>query len=270
MSKTQQPIIRVRDLSFNYPDEPVLNKINLEIYSGECLAILGLSGSGKSTLLNLLASLDTPTAGEIHYRFENQQYTVNSDGLTLTTDQSRQSISGETLRRHFGFVFQTPFMLSNFNASDNIGLPLRLQRQPKTEIRRLAERMLEQVKLPKKGHLSADKLSGGQRQRVAIGRALIHRPEVVFADEPTGNLDSTTAEEVMDIFLNIVKEEQNALVLVTHDPCVAATYADRIVYLVKETDHEGSVLVQRGTEGLEEIRHHCREAIQKFFNQKGE
>lgn len=270
MSKTQQPIIRVHDLSFNYPDEAVLQKINLEIYPGECLAILGLSGSGKSTLLNLLASLDTPTAGTIHYEFENQQYTVNSDGLTLKTDNSSQSISGEALRRHFGFVFQTPFMLSNFNASDNIGLPLRLQRQPETEIRRLEKRMLEQVKLPKKGHLSADQLSGGQRQRVAIGRALIHRPEVVFADEPTGNLDSTTAEEVMEIFLNIVKKEQNALVLVTHDPCVAASYADRIVYLVKETRDEGSVLVHRGTEGLEEIRQHCSEAVKQFFNQGGQ
>jgi len=267
MSETKQPIIRVQNLSFNYPDKAVLKEINLEIYPGECLAILGLSGSGKSTLLNLLASLDTPTAGSIHYAFQDQDYTINSDGLTLKTGNTSQPISGDSLRRHFGFVFQTPFMLGNFNASDNIGLPLRLQRRPVTEIRRLEGEMLEDVGLQGKGNFSADKLSGGERQRVAIGRALIRRPDVVFADEPTGNLDSKTAKEVMEIFLNIVKKEQNALVLVTHDPCVAAYYADRIVYLVKKTEHQGSFLVPRGTEGLEDIREHCREAVKQFFNQ---
>lgn len=266
MPETQQPIIQVQNLSFNYPKEAVLKEINLEIYSGECLAILGLSGSGKSTLLNLLASLDTPTAGAIHYAFQDQEYTVDSDGLTLKKGNTAQPISRDTLRSHFGFVFQTPFMLGNFNASDNIGLPLRLQRKPLTEIRRLEREMLEAVKLQEKGNFSADQLSGGERQRVAIGRALIHRPDVVFADEPTGNLDSTTAKEVMDIFLNIVKKEQNALVLVTHDPCVAAYYADRIVYLEEKKHQEGSVLVQRGLEGLEEIREHCSKAVKQFFN----
>ncbi len=267
MLDTQPPLIRVDNLSFNYPKEPVLKEINLEIYPGECLAILGLSGSGKSTLLNLLASLDTPTAGAIHYTFQEQNYTVDSKGLTLKTDQSTKPISRDTLRSHFGFVFQTPFMLGNFNASDNIGLPLRLRRKPVKEIRRLEKEMLQAIELQGKGNLSADQLSGGQRQRVAIGRALIHRPAVVFADEPTGNLDNTTAKGVMKTFLNIViKERQNALVLVTHDPCVAAHYADRIVYLVKETPNEGSVLRHRGVEGLEDIRQHCSKAVQHFFN----
>ncbi|MDM8560943.1 ABC transporter ATP-binding protein [Candidatus Parabeggiatoa sp. HSG14] len=267
MPNTQQPIIRVDNLSFNYPEEAVLKEINLEIYPGECLAILGLSGSGKSTLLNLLASLDTPTAGEIHYVFQDQEYTVDSDGLTLKKGNTTKPISRDTLRSHFGFVFQTPFMLGNFNASDNIGLPLRLRRKPVKEIHHLENEMLNAVKLQGKGNLSADQLSGGQRQRVAIGRALIHRPAVVFADEPTGNLDSATAKGVMETFLNIViKERQNALVLVTHDPCVAAYYADRIVYLVKETPDEGSVLVHRGLEGLEDIRQHCSKAVQHFFN----
>ncbi len=186
--------------------------------------------------------------------------------MTLKKGHTAKPISRDTLRSHFGFVFQTPFMLGNFNASDNIGLPLRLQRKPVTEIRRLAREMLDAVGLQGKGNLSADQLSGGQRQRVAIGRALIHRPDVVFADEPTGNLDSTTAKGVTEIFLNIVKKEKNALVLVTHDPCVAAYYADRIVYLVTDTPKEGSVLVHRGLEGLEDIRQHCRKAVQDFFN----
>lgn len=267
MLDSQQPIIRVNNLSFNYPKEAVLKDINLEIYPGECLAILGLSGSGKSTLLNLLASLDTPTTGAINYYFQDQQYTVDSDGLTLKKANTAKPISRDTLSRHFGFVFQTPFMLSNFNASDNIGLPLRLQRKPVKQIRRLESEMLEAVGLKGQGDSSADQLSGGQRQRVAIARALIHRPNVVFADEPTGNLDSTTAKEVMKIFLNIVKKEkQNALILVTHDPCVAAYYADRIVYLEQKKPNDGSVLVHRGLEGLEDIRQHCSKAVQHFFN----
>ena len=268
MLDTQQPLIRVDNLSFNYPKEAVLKDINLDIFPGECLAILGFSGSGKSTLLNLLASLDTPTAGAIHYYLQDKYYTVDSEGLSLKKNNTAQPISRDTLRRNFGFVFQTPFMLSNFNASDNIGLPLRLQRKPVKEIRRLESEMLEAVGLKGQGDSSADQLSGGQRQRVAIARALIHRPNVVFADEPTGNLDSTTAKEVMKTFINIVKKEKkNALILVTHDPCVAAYYADRIVYLKRKKTNEGSILVHRGLEDLEEIRQHCNKAVQYFFKE---
>lgn len=268
MLDTQQPIIRVENLCFNYPNEAVLNNINLDIYSGECLAILGFSGSGKSTLLNLLASLDTPTAGAIHYYLQDQHYIVNSDGLSLNKDNTAQPISHDTLRRNFGFVFQTPFMLSNFNASDNIGLPLHLQGKPMKQIRHLETEMLNAVGLKGQGKSSADQLSGGQRQRVAIARALIHHPNIVFADEPTGNLDNRTAKEVMKTFIKIVKKEkQNALIIVTHDPCVAAYYADRIVYLERKQTNEGSILIHRGLEDLEDIRQHCNKAVQHFFKE---
>jgi putative ABC transport system ATP-binding protein len=207
----------VRDLAKRYGDTVVFSGVSLDVAPGEFVAIVGESGVGKSTLLNCLAGLDTWDQG-----------TVSIDGTSLDTlgDEARALLR----RQRIGFVFQAFHVLPHLDVAQNVGLPLLLLRQP-DEAR--VQRMLDAVGLAGLGPRLPQQLSGGQLQRVAIARALVHRPAFLLADEPTGNLDPTTAARVMDVLLAQTREHGASLVLVTHSVAAAAR-ADRIAHLTSE------------------------------------
>lgn len=221
----QNPILTVSQLSKSYEKgSPVLTNIDFQVNPGERIAILGASGSGKSTLLNLLALLDSGE-GQITYSLQNGRYDVSNGKLT----KKPRGESADRLRGKFGFVFQTPFMLSNFDVRYNVSLPLRLQKVDEDTITPKADAMVAKLgkDIEKQAKKTADALSGGQRQRVAVGRALIHTPQIVFADEPTGNLDPKTALDVMNTLKEVCQDSGAALLLVTHDFCLAWKYTDK-------------------------------------------
>ena len=194
-----------------------LKGVTIEIAEGESVAIVGKSGSGKSTLMHILALLDTPTSGE-----------VMVDG----TDASRLRGSRlNTLRnRTFGFVFQQFFLTPNTSVLDNVMLPLKIARIGSKERKRRALAALEQLELSDKAKNKTTDLSGGQKQRAVIARSLVNNPRIIFADEPTGNLDSTTGGVVEDLLFELNVEHGITLVIVTHDEELAAR-ADRRIYL---------------------------------------
>jgi putative ABC transport system ATP-binding protein len=193
----------------------VLDSVDLEIAAGELVAVLGPSGSGKSTLLALMAGLDRPTSGE-----------VRIDGVPI------QGMSEDALallrREKIGFVFQTFQLLGNLTARENVLLPLELAGDP--DARRRAEELLDSVGLADRAHHYPSQLSGGEQQRVALARAFAPRPAILLADEPTGNLDGTTGRRILDLLLDLRLRHGTTLVLVTHDPAIAAL-ADRQVHL---------------------------------------
>jgi len=193
----------------------VLQGIDLSIARGEFIAVLGPSGSGKSTLLGLMAGLDRPSEGEVHVDGRRID-ALSEDALAL-------------LRRHtIGFVFQSFQLLGNLTARENVRLPLELLERRDAGER--ADAMLDTVGLAERGDHYAAQLSGGEQQRVALARAFAARPPLLFADEPTGNLDSATGARVLDILTRLQREEGTTMVLVTHDPAVAAL-AHRRVHL---------------------------------------
>ncbi len=193
----------------------ILDGIDLEVHRGEFLAVLGPSGSGKSTLLALMAGLDRPSSGEVHLAGERIDR-LSEDRLAV-------------LRRHtIGFVFQSFQLLANFTARENVLLPMELLGWP--EARRRADELLAAVGLNERGHHYPSQLSGGEQQRVALARAFAPRPRLLLADEPTGNLDGATGRVVLDLLVSLRAEEGTTLVLVTHDPAVAAL-ADRRIHL---------------------------------------
>ena len=193
----------------------ILDHVDLEIARGESIAILGPSGSGKSTLLALMAGLDRPTEGEIFLDGE-PIHDLSEDELALLR------------RRKVGFVFQSFQLLANQTARENVLLPLELASHPQPG--RRADELLELVGLGERGHHYPVQLSGGEQQRVALARAFAARPPILFADEPTGNLDSTTGANVLRLLDELRADARTTLVLVTHDPSVA-TRADRRVHL---------------------------------------
>lgn len=194
-----------------------LCEVNLSILRGEFVAIMGPSGSGKSTLLNLLGGLDTPTRGEVWL-----------DGKHLAALREAESAA---LRRHtLGFIFQGYDLFPVLTALENVMYPLLVDGVSSTERTLLAQTMLAKVGLSDKAQHFPDELSGGQQQRVGIARALVSHPLVLLADEPTGNLDSSTADEILDLLARLVKKEQLTLIMVTHD-ADAAQRAHRILYL---------------------------------------
>jgi len=227
-----RPIIEVRDLRKEYPmgDETVvaLKRIRLTILRGEICCIFGTSGSGKSTLLNQLAGLERPTRGEVLIGGVPVSR-LDEDGLAAFR------------QRHLGFVFQSYNLLPGLTACENVALPLLFRGVPREAREQAARAMLCRVGLGHRLDHFPGQMSGGQQQRAGIARAFITRPDVVFADEPTGNLDSHTTVEVMEMIRRFARSFHQTIVLVSHDPEMAA-YADRVVTLI-----DGEIVDDRRT-----------------------
>jgi len=194
----------------------ILNGIDFTIEAGSTVAITGPSGSGKSTLLGLLAGLDIPTAGSVR---------LAGQDLSALDEDGRARLRA----RHVGFVFQSFQLLSNLTALENVMLPLELAGRPAREA---AHTMLSRVGLAKRLHVYPETLSGGEQQRVALARAFVVRPDFLFADEPTGSLDAATGAMVIDLMFELHRENHTTLMLVTHDPQLAAR-CDRQLTLVE-------------------------------------
>jgi ABC-type lipoprotein export system ATPase subunit len=216
-------LIELKDIYKTYHlgevDVPVLKGVSLTVGRGELVALMGTSGSGKSTLMNILGCLDHPTSGQ--YWLDGQEV-------------SNMSANGRALLRNskIGFVFQSFNLLARTSALENVMMPLSYSREgiSDREARRRATEMLERVGLGDRMHHHPSQLSGGQQQRVAIARALINNPPLLFADEPTGNLDSRTSEEVLQMFQRLNEEQKITIILVTHDAGVAG-HANRQILM---------------------------------------
>ena len=194
-----------------------LNGVDFSIHRGEICAIVGASGSGKSTLRNMLAGLENPTKGEIVIAGEHMEKKSENELVRF-----RQA--------HIGCIFQSFNLMSTMNAVENVALPLTFQGMDRKRRQKKAELMLDMVGLKKYKKHRPTQMSGGQQQRVGVARALVVEPEIIFADEPTGNLDSATSREVMELMQKVVREKQQTLIMVTHDNELAA-FADRIFHI---------------------------------------
>lgn len=216
----EQAIIRLQDIRKSYfmgkQELKVLKSISLEIFKNEYVALMGPSGSGKSTLMNILGCLDSPTAGT---------YILNGHDVSKMPDDKLAEIRN----REIGFVFQQFNLLPRLSALENVALPLIYAGVSKKQRTEMAMEVLNRVGLADRSHHKPNELSGGQCQRVAIARALVNNPSLILADEPTGNLDSKTSIEIMNIF-NKIHAEGNTVVLVTHENDIAA-FAKRVVRL---------------------------------------
>ena len=208
------PLLQIEGLAKRYGDQPVFADVSLQVEAGEFVALLGESGVGKSTLLNAIAGLDTVDAGHV---------VLDGDDVTAMAETALARLRRERL----GFVFQAFHVLPHLSVADNVALPLLLLGRPDAA---RVQAVLDAVGLDGLGERLPQQLSGGQQQRVAIARAVVHRPRLLLADEPTGNLDPTTAERVMDVLAAEVRRERAACVLVTHSAAAAAR-ADRVLRL---------------------------------------
>lgn len=218
----KKPVIAVEDLYkiYRVGDEKVraLNGVSFTIYEGEFCAIVGTSGSGKSTLLNMMAGLEKPTKGQVVIKNTHIEK-LNENKLV------------KFRREHVGFIFQSFNLMGTMNAIENVALPLTFRGVKKKVRMAKAEKMIELVGLSKHKKHKPNQMSGGQQQRVGMARALVLDPDIVFADEPTGNLDSATSAEMMALMRRVVNEQKKTLVMVTHDDHLAS-YADRIIRIV--------------------------------------
>lgn len=213
-------MLEIRNLTKGYAeDRKVLENLSYTLNAGEYVAIMGESGVGKSTLLNLIAGLDSPDSGEIR---------INGIAISSMQDDAATQLR----REQFGFIFQAFHVLPHLTLAQNIALPLLLNGMTTDCV----DQMLEQVGLLGRGHHFPRQLSGGELQRVAIARALIHRPKLVFADEPTGNLDPDTAHEILQLMRREIKANGAIGIIVTHSHVAAAT-ADRVLNLTKDGLH---------------------------------
>ncbi len=216
-----EPLVKIKDLKKYYRvgDEKIeaLRGINLEIAQGEFISIVGTSGSGKSTLLNIMSGLERPTKGEI---------VIGSVSLNKIKEKKLSDFR----RNYIGFIFQSYNLLSPLTALENTVLPLIFRGISKKEREARGREILKIVGLEDRMGNKPNQMSGGQQQRVSIARALINNPKIIFADEPTGNLDSKTTEEILELLISSAKRNNSTLVMVTHDPAVASR-ADRSIHL---------------------------------------
>ncbi len=226
---SDKPLIQARDVYMSFGPTPALAGASLTVTKGEILAVMGPSGSGKSTLLHCLAGIFTPDKGQVW--FDGQQVNELSD--TRRTELRRTA---------FGFVFQFGQLVPELTVADNIALPLLLNREKRKSAYAKAGSWLPRLGLDGLGERRTGELSGGQAQRVALARSLVMHPQVLFADEPTGSLDTLTGEMVMELLVSIAREDDVTVVLVTHDARVAA-YADREVMV-----RDGKVIDRAGAE----------------------
>lgn len=219
---SSENIIELRNLRkvYRVGDEKVvaLDNISLDIKRGEFCCLLGTSGSGKSTLLNLMAGLEKPTRGTIR---------IKGEAIEKMSEKKLAKFRQE----HLGFVFQSYNLLPMLTALENVSLPLIFKGVPKAKRDKRAREMLKAVGLSTHEKHKPSQMSGGQQQRVGIARAFVAMPEIVFADEPTGNLDSKTTREIMELITRLAREHNQTLVIVTHDLQIAG-YADRIVHIL--------------------------------------
>jgi len=230
-------VITIKDLNKTYKNGSVevhaLKDVNLEIQHGEFIAVMGQSGSGKSTLMNILGCLDRPTSGE--YLLE---------GINIK-DQSQDELS-LIRNKKIGFVFQAFNLIPRTDVLRNVELPMIYAKQKTSYRRARAIELLEKVGLGDRIHHLPNELSGGQKQRVAIARALANNPPIILADEPTGNLDTQSSDEIMEIFRGLNKEG-SSIILVTHEPEIAE-YADRVIVF-----RDGRLIEDRRKEGVSKL-----------------
>ncbi|MZE88009.1 ATP-binding cassette domain-containing protein, partial [Bacillus anthracis] len=221
-------VLAVQDLSKTYESVDTnvraLQNVSLELNKGELLAIMGTSGSGKSTLLNILGALDKPDEGVIY---------VNGE---VPENMFIEPYATEYRRDNIGFIFQSFHLLKDLSVEENIALPLILSANSEEEIREKTNKILDVLGLVNWRNHRPVQLSGGQQQRVAIGRALITSPPIVLADEPTGNLDFNTSNDILRVLVDMKQKFNQSMILVTHDPHIA-TYADRVLFF-----HNGEVV----------------------------
>lgn len=217
MAEEKQIVVETVELTRVYDNGAVraLDGVSLTIHAGEFVAVMGPSGSGKSTLLNLLGALDRPTSGVCRVAGQDLMHVKDLDRFRSKT---------------VGFVFQLHNLIPTLTAVENIEIPMQEERMSDSARRKRAEELLRVVGLGDRMHFMPGQMSGGQRQRVAIARALANRPSLVLADEPTGNLDSKSTDEIMDLLRDLNREQGTTFVVVTHNPAVARA-ADRIVTL---------------------------------------
>ena len=194
-----------------------LDNINLEIYQGEVVCLLGTSGSGKSTLLNMMAGLEKPSRGEIIIKNKN-------------IEKMSENQLAAFRQKYIGFVFQSYNLLPTLSALENVTLPLIFRNISGSKRNERAKKMLEAVGLEKRLNHKPSQMSGGQQQRVSIARAFVGNPNIVFADEPTGNLDTKTTLEIMELITKMAKEQNQTLIIVTHDIEISC-YADRVIHI---------------------------------------
>ena len=222
LEKEAEKIIEVKNVKkiYRMGSEviPAVDDVSFDIYKGEFCCLLGTSGSGKSTLLNLMAGIEKLTSGQILIKGKNIAK-MNENSLA----RFRQ--------KYLGFVFQSYNLMGSMTALENVEFPLVFKRFPRKKRQKMAKEMLIKVGLEKRLSHKPKEMSGGQQQRVGIARAFVAKPEIVFADEPTGNLDTKTTKEVMELIKTIAKENNQTIVMVTHDRSLAS-YADKVIHIL--------------------------------------
>jgi putative ABC transport system ATP-binding protein len=221
MSNPKETIIEIKDLRKVYKigTEKVvaLNKIDLNIHKGEICCVLGTSGSGKSTLLNMMAGLEKPSRGTIQIKGE-------------AIEKMNEKKLAKFRQKNIGFIFQSYNLMTALTALENVAMPLIFRGTPRNMREKIALKHLEMVGLKDRSKHRPTQMSGGQQQRVGIARAFVGAPEIIFADEPTGNLDTKTSIEIMHIMWKMAREKDQTIVIVTHDPEVAL-YADKVIHI---------------------------------------